>query len=238
MSLESTQFCLSPSCALTRSWNGVPRQRVRDRDPDVVGPALAHHLQRERDVLPALARIPELQEEAHLDARIVKQPRRHRNLFHARSLLHRVEDPLRAGFGTHPDRPAAGGAKRGDGPRSDLVRPQQTLERDDDVARAHLLGEPLDPTWLQSEDVVGDPQMVGLIRALQPRHLVDDRFGRAGRSTAVRRSASRTSCSETGSRGSSPRSWSSSRAGEAICHGSVRRRRDPTRGTAARRDRG
>ena len=69
-------------------------------------------------------------------------------------------------------------AERGGNVRRHLIGPQQTLEWNHRVARAHELGEPLDPAGLEAEDVVGDPQVIRVIRALQPGHFVDDALGR------------------------------------------------------------
>ena len=51
--------------------------------------------QRQLDVVERLARIAELQEEAHLDACVAQEPRRVSNLLDARALLHRIEHALR-----------------------------------------------------------------------------------------------------------------------------------------------
>ncbi len=118
----------------------------------------------------------------------MQQPRRLGDLLDPRALLHRVEDPLRPRFGAKPRRATARGVQ---GPRDrggHLVGPQQALERNDGLARLHQPCEPFDPVGFETEDVVGDPQMIGLIGLLEPRHLVDDVLGRArGVALAVNR---------------------------------------------------
>jgi len=101
------------------------------------------------------------------------------DLIDAHAALHRVEDFLRAAFGADPDAEAAEvGECVGDG-RVHAVGPSDAFERDAKVARAHFCGELLDPAGVDGEDVVGDPELIGVIAVANPEDLVGNGSGRS-----------------------------------------------------------
>ncbi len=159
------------------------RQRIGDGHADVVGAAVAHHLQRGLDVVARLARVAELQEEADAHPGSVEPVGRASDLLHRCALLHRVEDALRAGLGPQPDDvgPGAGQRQHVGLAAHDQVGPAEALERQARVAGLHLVGEARPPAGLQAHDVVGEPDVAGGVGRLQPGHL----FGHALRAARV-----------------------------------------------------
>src|SRR6476660_6968000 len=109
------------------------------------------------------------------------EPRRCRfNLLHSCALLHGVEHTLGTRFGAEPHGPAASPTKGAGNCGCELVGPQQTFEGNCGVALLDLVREPLDPPRLESEDVVGDPDVIRPAGLFQQRELARDTFRRPG----------------------------------------------------------
>ena len=169
------------------------------------------------DVVPGLAGIAELQEEADVDAGRLEPPRRLADLLDRRALLHRVEDCLRARLRADPDGLAAGPPQRldlaGRSSRSARLRHLNGVRR---PSRFDSVRELAHPARLEPEDVVHEPEVIGAQRA-QRRASPRRRLPGCGRCSAGPRSAWRTSCSGTGSRASSRGSSRSSRGACQAC---------------------
>ena len=114
---------LGAQLALDPIVEGRAGQRIAHRHADVVGLAIAHHLQGLLDVRARLAGIAELQEKGHLNAGGVQAPAGLVDLLDGRAFLHGVQDLLRAGLGADPDDLAAGPPQRVDLPRAPAGRP-------------------------------------------------------------------------------------------------------------------
>src|SRR5258706_10383050 len=156
--IDPVLFCTElPPHALVKPRSG---QRIGDRYPDIIGTAGSNHLKRTLDVLERLARITELEKEAHLDVLVVQPSACIPDLVGSDALLHRIEDSLRARFRPDPHRAASGRLERSGDGASHAVGPHQALERNAGVAFNRQLREALDPTGLQPEDVIDDPEVI------------------------------------------------------------------------------
>ena len=156
-----------------------PGQRVGDGDADVVGPLAADEVARREEVRPGLARVAELEEPRDADAVAPEEARRRLDLADARALVHRVEDPLRAGLDAHPDLLGAGGGERRDGRGRHEVDARLHRERDPDTPLGERLRVGLRPARREAEDVVREPEVVRAHRVREQTDLVRDVAGAA-----------------------------------------------------------
>ena len=197
----------------------------------------SHHRDRLLDVLAALARVAELQEESDLDAMRPEQAAGVLDLLDACALFHGIQNSLRARLGADPGGAAPGRCERACDRLGHAVRAQQALERHDGAMRDLQVGKAFDPARLQAEDVVGNPQVIGLEAGTAATRSPPPRLPARAPCSAGRKSASRTSCSDTDSRGSWPRSSRNSRGGEARRRDSARCPPGPRRAAGEHRDR-
>ena len=182
-----------------------------------------------------LAAVPELEEEPDAHPVPAKPSHRRARLVHRDSLLHRVQDALRAGLGAEPHLRCAGAARAATfssvmrsarvWQRKGVRRPASTIVSDQATSQRDL----------RPEDVVAEPEVVGRVSLAQEPHLRDDAARASGCGTCCRRLASRTSCRDTGTRASSRRSARSSRVAASRTRGSARCRRGPRPAAGARR---
>ena len=214
----------------------MPGQRVRDGDADVVGQRPPHEGARRLDLggrpRPGSRTAGRTRTR---DAARAQAASRLLDLLDPRPLLHGVEHRLRARLGAHPDGLAAGVAERLDlALAQEQVGAAQALEGRRRAALADGRGVGRRPAGLQAEDVVDERDVVGRVLLAQPRDLGGDALGRAHgvalapdrlrAPVAVERAAAR--------RRDVHREAAVPRPGGAVRD---RRRRGPTRGTAARR---
>ena len=78
-------------------------QRIGDRNPDVVRRDISYHANGRFNLLPLLAWIAKLQEQARANPISPQISHRIVDLANADSFIHRIEDALRSGLGAHPD---------------------------------------------------------------------------------------------------------------------------------------
>ncbi len=138
----------------------------------------------------------------------------------ARSARRACPSPSRRGSAASRTRRRSRRSRSRRAQRGDLAVAQQqvgaaeALEGHDRALRARTRSaKRAQPARLQPEDVVGEPDVVGRVRSLEPRRARRRRSPGCARCSAGPRSAWRTSCSGTGSRASSPGSSRSGRAG-------------------------
>src|SRR5580658_3169430 len=155
------------------------RQRVAYRDADVVGKELAHEGACGLHLRPTLTEVAELQEEPDAYAVAVERFHGGARLLDRDSLLHRVENSLRARLGAEPHLARSGALERVDV----LVGHQIGARLAEEGGPYASLGDrvrPRDkPVRLQPQDVVAKPEVVGRVALPQHAQLGHDLARRA-----------------------------------------------------------
>jgi hypothetical protein len=122
---------------------------------------------------------------ADLDPFGLQQLRFVLNIFDVGFALHGIKNALRAAFGPDPE---AGAGQLGQG-LDDLivetVGPADTLEGDFEVALLQLVGEFQEPARVNGENIVGVPELVGLVARAALNRITTMVRSSAGASPAV-----------------------------------------------------
>ena len=187
------------------------RQRVADGDADVVGQELAHERPRRLHLAPALAGVAELQEEPDADA--VRPEASNRRRVCSTEMPFSIASRMRCDPDSAPSHTSRAPARASARTFSSVIRSARVWQRNGvlEPRRCDGIGPGDEPARLEAEDVVAEPEVVGRVALAEKAHLGDDAGPATGCGTCCRRRASRTSCIDTGSRGSSRRSARSSR---------------------------
>src|SRR5216683_4360729 len=152
-------------------------KRIGDRHADVVRPAIPNELERCRNVPASLTRVAELQEESDPNPGSMQSAAGLHRLLDAGSLVHGIEDRLGARLGADPDHLGAGTPQG-----IDRVTPEKQVHATEALKRGlHRLSldairEALDPTRLEAEDIVDEPNVIGAVGLLEPSDLVRRRY--------------------------------------------------------------
>ena len=214
------------------------RQRIGDRDADIVGPRLAHQRDGLFDFRPGLAGIAELQKEAGADAVARAGSRAPRRPARARVPLSMASSTSCEPDST-PIQTSAQPARRSASTVGRVIRSQRDCilngicAPSDSTASANSQR----PLLREREDVVGEPEVVGLEARLDFAASPRPPGAPSGSGSCRPRSAWRTSCSDTGSRGWKPCSSRNSRAPRSTPRGTARHRSGPRPAWAASPDR-
>src|SRR6185437_16019969 len=179
----------------TRKW-------VRDADADVVGCSERYEFPGRDQIGELLTEIAELDEEADMDAMAAEPLSRIDQLGDPRALVHPVEHALAATLGADPRFRATGTFERGGHRLGAQVGTSLDREWHHAVIAAQALGKFVHPIAVESEDIVGEPDVVGAERVLQVTHFRGDFAGvaaavmiapdRLGAPVAVERAAPRS----------------------------------------------
>ena len=156
------------------------RQRVGNGHADVVRQGAFHHADGLLHLLGCFAQVAELEEVPHADAVGLQPPGGLLDLGHGGALVHGVQDGLAAALGAHPHllQPALG--QRLDGVvLQQQVHPALHLVAQFQPPFAQHVAEALHPAGLQAEDVVGEPDVVRPVQALEQFQFVRHMFRRA-----------------------------------------------------------
>ena len=155
------------------------RQRIGNADADVIRNGLRDQFASRQQIGQLLAQIAQLDEEAHADA-VLAQPRAGRDKVRDfGALVHRVQHALAAALRAKPGLRASGVFQGGGHPLADQVGAGLDGERDRPVGGAKVRTELRHPVDVEAEDVVRQPDVIGLEHLLQVGHLGRDVFGTA-----------------------------------------------------------
>ena len=100
------------------------------------------------------------------------------DLLDRRTLFHRIEDLLAARLRTDPDLFGTGCSQCFGGVLAhEQVRPAEALEWQRDVVLDDEFGEALDPPGLETEDVIGEPDVLDSVLIAKLDHLGHDILG-------------------------------------------------------------
>ena len=138
-----------------------PRERVGDRDPDLIGHEIEDHPDGLVDVLPGLAEIAELEEEGDPDTVALEQSGGLVDLLDGDTLVHGVDDVLRTGFGADPGGLETGAGEIGGHPVAEhRVDPRLDGETEVEPGGLDPIGESPGPLGSETEDVVAEPDVL------------------------------------------------------------------------------
>src|SRR6185369_8346358 len=150
------------------------RKRIRERDSDVVRSRLTDQVDSLTDIGPCFSWISELEEECRANAIGIQVLTGAYDVVDLQAFLHSVEYALRARLHAHPSLFATGLSKCLRCFRSDEVGACLDLEWQLRVAAGDLTGEVDDPVPIQSEDIVGEPDVFSTVEVTQGTHLFGD----------------------------------------------------------------
>ncbi len=127
------------------------------------------------DILQLFALVAPHQEHAGLDAPRLASGDRRLHLPHGDAAFHGIEDSLRAAFGADPNTEATKLGEQVDDFVVQAVGAGNALERDAQATASHFRGVLAQPAVVNGEDVVGNPNHIGLIGGEQPLDFIDHR---------------------------------------------------------------
>src|SRR5262249_12063660 len=103
------------------------------------------------------------------------------NLLHLGAFVHGLQDLGRTRFNPHPDLDTARPTQRLRGSGADKVYPRLHFEGNGGIALLDFFGKALDPSGLEAEDIVGEPDVLDAILVFQNAHFMRDFARRAQR---------------------------------------------------------
>jgi len=107
-----------------------------------------------------LSRVTKLQEIAGTDTCVGEPFSSNLDFANPQALIHGVEHSLRSGFNAHPDFGTARTFKARDRLLAHKIGTRLDLERQSAVPQLNRIGELLDPSQVESEDVIAEPDML------------------------------------------------------------------------------